>query len=289
MSAFQRSISSAPAGPTPLVLSPKRLFALGASLPLDGSLSWAPAVVGRFQFVNAYLLLENGRALLVDSGVAAHEATILAQLEQVVPAGTRLTVFLTRAEMDCMANLGAIARQFDVDGVMTGGSMNPFDAFDDVPLAGTPGQHFGLERTDRGGLAMERTKTISLGPERELIVITPVFRLLSTFWLFDRATKTLFTSDLFGHTDSGAELERIVGPEDRSSTPESVAAHVLSKYWWLKGADPSRLIADVRNIFDEYAPVTIAPTHGCLIDGPDAVARHVDLLIHVLRASARGD
>lgn len=283
-------MSSEPAtAHAPLALHPGRLYALGASLPLDeGGLSWAPELPGRSQFVNAYLLLEGDRGLLVDTGVALHEEIILEQLAQVVPAGTTLTVFLTRAELDCLSNLGPIAREFTVDGVMTGGSMNPFDAFDDVPWAGTPAAHFGIEQTNRGGLSMVRTKSLDLGPERSLAVVTPVFRLLSTFWLYDAQTATLFTSDLFGHTDSGAALERTIESGGRDeSTLESIARHLFGKYWWLVTAETQRLRADLDSIFEEFDPEVVASTHGRILVGRDVVHRHRELLDTILADPSR--
>ena len=282
------STSSSPtAAAAPLALSPGRLYALGGALPLDGGLSWAPELPGRVQFANAYLLLEGDRGLLVDTGVALHRDLVLEQLAQVVPDGATLTVFLTRAEMDCLSNLGPVASRFRVDGVMTGGSMNPFDAFDDVPWVGPAGQHFGLEQTDRGGLSMARTKGLDLGPERSLTVITPVFRLLSTFWLFDERTRTLFTSDLFGHTDSGPALERTAAAEADDATAESVARHLLAKFWWLAGADTERLRADLDAIFEQFRPEAVAPTHGRVLVGREVVDRHRRLLDSILADPAR--
>jgi flavorubredoxin len=272
----------------PLALSPGSLYALGADVPLDGGLSWAPARPGRVQFVNAYLLLEGERGLLIDTGLALHEDVVLEQLAQIVPDGTTLTIFLTRAEMDCLSNLGPIAGRFTVDGVMTGGSMNPFDAFDDVPCVGSSAAHFGIEQTDRGGLSMVRTSNLDLGPDRTVVVITPVFRLLSTFWLFDAKTGTLFTSDMFGHTDSGPGHERAVASRDQDeSTLESVARHLFSKFWWLADAETGRLRSDLDAIFEEFQPDAIAPTHGRILAGREVVSRHREMLDTILADPAR--
>ena len=50
-----------------LTLVPDRLYALGAAVPNDGAITWLPAGAGGFVPLNAYLLTEGRRGILVDT------------------------------------------------------------------------------------------------------------------------------------------------------------------------------------------------------------------------------
>ena len=54
----------------------------------------------------------------------------------IVPPGSPVSVFLTRAELDCFAALGAVMREYRVQRLLAGGGHNPFDQFDYVSGVG---------------------------------------------------------------------------------------------------------------------------------------------------------
>src|SRR5262245_9203282 len=74
------------------------LVRLGSYVELDGRVSWAPYSPGRVQPLNCYLLRKDGRAVLIDTGVAAHREIVLEQLWDRLPQDETLSVFLTRPE-----------------------------------------------------------------------------------------------------------------------------------------------------------------------------------------------
>ena len=74
---------------------------LGSIIPMEGQVSWAPAIPGHFQPINCYLIKEDDSGYLIDTGVAAHRAQILKQLDNLLPHSKELTVVFTRAELDC--------------------------------------------------------------------------------------------------------------------------------------------------------------------------------------------
>jgi glyoxylase-like metal-dependent hydrolase (beta-lactamase superfamily II) len=51
---------------------PGRIYRLGGFIELDGRISWAPEMPGRFTPNNCYTVMEADRVYLVDTGVAAH-------------------------------------------------------------------------------------------------------------------------------------------------------------------------------------------------------------------------
>src|SRR5699024_8531012 len=98
----------------PITLVPGALYAVGDAAPNDGRLSWAAPGTSAFEPVNAYLLVEGGHALLIDPGVAAHETTLLSQLRAIIGTETKLSIFCTRFEGDCVTALGPVIRDFNV-------------------------------------------------------------------------------------------------------------------------------------------------------------------------------
>lgn len=259
----------------PLELVPGRLYRLGGTVPMDGRLSWVPAdwqgpASGRSEALNTYLLIEGDRATLVDSGVTVHREQIIDQLESLL-AGRGLEIFLTRFEPDCLVNLPAIVRRFGVREVHGGGVSNPFDFFDDLSTA-------EQLRADAGVTLHRRLPgdAVEIGTGRHLDLVATTIRLLTTFWAYDNVTKTLFTSDAFGHVAVPEANGRVlVDDSDDPTTFEMVRDHLFTKFDWLLGAETAPLREDLAKIFQKYDVERIAPTHGGMIVGKETVARHV--------------
>lgn len=259
-------------------LVPGALYRLGGRVARDGRLSWAGAD-GMYEPVSCYLMLEGRHGLLVDTGVAAHESLIVAQLDALLPSDAELSIFLTRAELDCMGNLASIARKFAVSGVLTGGVINPFDAFDHVTSL-VPEAVVFERGADMG--------TVRVAAGRELLVLRPTLRQLATFWGYDRKTKTMFTSDAFGHVAAADRHSPAVATAG-SCLRSKVEAGIRSKFAWIADCAAGDLVADtVAELFERYETDVIAPTHGCVLGGPELVAEHTAAVVDELRRHGRG-
>lgn len=265
------------AGPVELV--PGALYLLGSSIALDGRISWVPQETRGWQPSNCYVLLDDGHCLVVDPGPLVLGDVVVEQLQQLLPAGTPLSIFVTRAEPDTTGGIGAIARSFPVDRLYAGGGPNPFDSFE---AAGEV--QFG-DRRER--IQLERMPAgfqMAVGPARELRVIPPSLRLLATWWAYDAATATLFTSDSFTHTlnaqaDGPRRLTTSMSPQQ---DPTQVAGHLTAKFEWLRHAKTPTLRDGLRSVFEEYEVDRIAPAHGLVLEGRDLVRQHVDAVLEVL-------
>ncbi|MDQ2801239.1 MAG: hypothetical protein M3Y41_00610 [Pseudomonadota bacterium] len=274
-------IAGSEAGPVELVAG--RLYLLGKSVALDGRISWAPPDARGWQPINAYVLLEGRSVLLVDPGVYAHRATIRAQLETLVPPGRPLSIFLTRPEPDVTGNIGEIASRYPVERLYAGGGPNPFDAFESAMLIdpASRGNRIQMERMPPG-YAMPLSET------RGVEVLRPTIRLLATFWGYDAATRTLFTSDSFGHTvQAGPQDSRIIaeGAPDQAETA-GVRAHLLAKFGWLAHARTGSILKNLAEMRGNRAIERIAPGHGLVIEGRAMVERHLDAMRTVLEELA---
>ena len=109
-------------------------------------------------------------------------------------------------------------------------------------------------------------------------------RILATFWVYDRETRALLTTDVFGHTavQSATDSPVLESLADDPSTLESARAHVLAKFPWIPYADMDSVEAKLDQIFAERKVDMIAPMHGCVLKGGPLVFKHVQLLHNIL-------
>ncbi len=263
----------------PVELVPAALYVLGDSVELDGRISWVPPDVHGWQPINTYVLVEGQSVLVIDPGVYVQRRTVREQLESIVAPGTPLSIFVTRAEPDCTGNIGEIASRFPVTRLYAGGGPNPFDSFEAVTLMdpANRGERIQMERTPPGF-------TIPIGETRSVELLRPSLRLLATWWAYDESTRTLFTSDLFGHTVQRERSDPRVleGRSAGQCDPSSVKAHLLAKFGWLTRANTDAMLENLRATFRDRPVERIAPGHGLVISGHDAVEAHVRAVETVL-------
>lgn len=124
------------------------------------------------------------------------------------------------------------------------------------------------------------------GSDRLLVLPAPL-RILATFWVYDRDTKALFTTDVFGHTALKSADEPAVRTslKEDDTTYESARAHVLAKFPWVAYANTQPIDEKLTQMFAEREVTMLAPMHGCVLVGKELVDKHVNLLHEVLRAS----
>jgi hypothetical protein len=265
-------------------LADGRLYALQNPFALDGRVSAYPASARGFSVANSYLLTQPDGAMLIDTGFGKDEPVIRAQIESLIAPGLPLSMFPLRLnEFMSINNVESFAAHFNVETCYTS---NPDAAlwFD-----------FGAREDGRSLLdsmsvtAVTRADTIRLGKVgREIDVMQAPIRLIATRWLYDRATRTLFSSDLFTHL----WRERATGPwvvtdadNDPTATNDIRSFMLNTRYWWLEGAPTDSIRRGIGEIFDKYDVETIAPGYGCILRGRNVVARHYAMLDEFLKAS----
>ena len=133
--------------------------------------------------------------------------------------------------------------------------------------------------------AVTRADTIRLGQrDRAIDVMQAPIRLIATRWLYDRATRTLFSSDMFTHVwrarESGPWI--VTDEDDRTSARELRSFLLNTRYWWLEGAPTGSIRRGIAEVFEKCDVETIAPGYGCILHGRAVVARHVAMLDEVL-------
>jgi hypothetical protein len=265
-------------------LADDQLYVLQNPFALDGRVSSYPASARGFSVANSYLLTQPDAAMLIDTGFGKDEPVIRAQVESLIAPGLPLSMFPLRLnEFMSINNVESFAGHFNVETCYT----SNIDAalwFD-----------FGAKAEGRDILksmkvtAVTRADTIQLGKgECAIDVMQAPIRLIATRWLYDRATRTLFSSDMFTHVwRDTATGPWIVNETDNDSTSlRDVRSFMLNtRYWWLEGAPTDSIRRGIGNVFDTYDIETIAPGYGCILRGRNVVERHYRMLDEFLKAS----
>src|SRR5437016_12923250 len=206
-------------------LADGKLYALQHPYALDGRVSSYPASARGYSVANSYLLTQSDAAMLIDTGFGKDEAAIRAQIESLIAPGLPLSLFPLRLnEFMSINNVETFAGYFNVETCYT----SNIDAalwFD-----------FGAKAQGRDILesmkvtAVTRADTIELGKKgRAIDVMQAPIRLIATRWLYDRATRTLFSSDMFtGIWRDSAAGPWIVTDADDTSTPRDMRSFMLN-------------------------------------------------------------
>jgi flavorubredoxin len=264
-------------------LADDQLYALQNPFALDGRVSSYPASARGFAVANSYLLTQPDAAMLIDTGFGKDEPVIRGQIEALIAPGLPLSMFPLRLnEFMSINNVESFAGHFNVETCYT----SNIDAalwFD-----------FGARAEGRDILksmkvtAVTRADTIRLGNgARAIDVMQAPIRLIATRWLYDRATKTLFSSDMFTHVwrDSAAGPWIVRETDNDSTSLAGVRSFMLNtRYWWLEGAPTDSIRRGIGNVFDSYDIETIAPGYGCILSGRSVVARHYKMLDEFLKS-----
>jgi len=261
-------------------LAQGKLYALQNPFALDGRVSSYPASARGYSVANSYLITQSDAAMLIDTGFGKDEPAIRAQVESLIAPGLPLSLFPLRLnEFMSINNVEAFAGHFNVETCYTS-NVDAALWFD-----------FGAKANGRSILesmkvtAVTRADTIRLGQrDRAIDVMQAPIRLIATRWLYDRATRTLFSSDMFTHVwrarENGPWI--VTDDDDRTSTRELRSFLLNTRYWWLEGAPTGSIRRGIAEVFEKCDVETIAPGYGCILHGRAVVARHVAMLDEVL-------
>ncbi len=256
-----------------------KVYALHNTFPLDGRISAYPISARGHSVSNCYLLKEDNGALLLDTGYAAHEAEILMQLESILEPTTPLIMLPLRInEFMSVGNAMAIAKRFNVvECLAPVPEINDWLEFEALEPGGRNNGNPVLSTT-----ILKPLHPIELG-DRYIEVMNAPIRLISTRWIYDAATRTLFSSDMFSHLWA----EKTEGPwildEDEVTTTSFVRSFLLNtRYWWLEGARTDSIRKGIAEVFERYDIETIAPGYGAILHGRHLVEQQFAVLDEVL-------
>lgn len=260
-------------------LAEGKVYALHNTFALDGRISAYPISARGHSVSNCYLLKEDTGALLLDTGYAAHEAEILMQLESILEPATPLAMLPLRInEFMSVGNAMAIAKRFNVvECLAPVPEINEWLEFEALEPGGGNNGNPILSTT-----ILKPLHPIEIG-DRYIEVMNAPIRLISTRWIYDAATRTLFTSDMFSHFWAEREEGPWLLDEDGVTTTSFVRSFLLNtRYWWLEGARTDSIRKGIADVFERYEIETIAPGYGAILRGRHLVERQFAALDEVL-------
>ncbi len=271
-------------------LAAGKVYALHNTFPVDGRVSAYPLSARGHAASNCYLLVEAGCALLLDTGYASHERSILEQIGSIITPQTPLSIFPLRInEYMSIGNAMTIVKEFNV-----------VECYSHVP---DMAYWLDFEATGSGGGNGDNPAlhTTLLGPsqgcqvgksgKRPVDALSAPIRLISTHWIYDETTRTLFSSDMFSHVcQDSPEGPWLVEDDDGITTYDFVRSFLLNtRYWWIEGAETESLRRGVAEVFERYDIETIAPGYGTILRGRALVERQFSVLDDILRNLDRGN
>ena len=213
-------------------LADDKLYALQNPFALDGRVSSYPASARGFAVANSYLLTQPDAAMLIDTGFGKDEPVIRgADRGFLIAPGLPLSMFPLRLnEFMSINNVESFAGHFNVEDLHYTSNIDAALWFD-----------FGAKAEGRDILksmkvtAVTRADTIELGKEgRAIDVMQAPIRLIATRWLYDRATRTLFSSDMFTHVwrDTATGPWIVTEADNDPTSLRDVRSFMLNTRYW---------------------------------------------------------
>lgn len=236
--------------------------------------------------MQCYLLRERDAALLVGTGLTIHQQQLFEQVDALLGEAS-LSIMPLALDFMRMSNARPLAQRYGIDRVYQPGFQNEPSAWLNFRPDFPDDESDRLRSADVG--VMTTGQPVEFADGRTLDLIVPPLRLLPNPWLYDRETRTMFTVDVFTwvwRDDNRGPW--LVAEDDADETTLDTVTYCLfrNRYWWLPGADTTRLRHSLAEVFDRFDVTRIAPDFGCVLEGPDVVRRHVALLDEALAAAA---
>ena len=245
-----------------------KAYALHNVFALDGRVSAYPRSARGFAPSNCYLLVEDGGALLLDTGYAGHRASLFEQIGSIITRDTPLSIYPLRLnEFMSVGNGAALAKEFNVVECFSRRENMDFWLDFEVEKFGPKSDEESLFPTTI--LGTELQCQVGQNPNRTIIGINAPIRLITTMWIYDEATRTLFSSDMFSHVwQDNPEGPWLVEGDDGVTTNAFVRSFLLNtRYWWVEGVETGHVRKGIAKVFDSYDIETLAPGYGAILRG----------------------
>jgi glyoxylase-like metal-dependent hydrolase (beta-lactamase superfamily II) len=271
-------------------LAEGRLYAFMSTYELDGRVSTHPSYARGFASMNSYLLVEGDECLLIDAGLSVHQTSIIAQLASIIDPFTPLSIWPLRiGEYSAVGNVNPIAERFNVVKLYAA-VPDPTRWIACGRRAKPPGSSADpvLDSLQTELIGPGDTVFIGTHQDRRLEVLRAPLRPLSTHWVYDCDTATLFTSDTFTHAwrETPEGPWQITCQQDDPTDELGVWDYLAhARFWWLPGARTDALQDELAAVFSRHDVATLAPAFGCVLRGRQVVKRHWGMLADILAAA----
>jgi len=113
-------------------------------------------------------------------------------------------------------------------------------------------------------------------------------QMLITQWAYEASIGCLFTSHAMGYRHlASVDAPPVIDSPRNLPAVEAVTAEIARRMNWMRESDYPEVLERFQAVFRERDVQVLAPIHGCVIQGREAVARHVKLVAKALRAARK--
>lgn len=264
-------------------LVPGRLYRVGCMVKAE-RLSWLPHDIRGYEPVNSYVLVDADNVVFFEMGLPIARPAMEQAVARLV-GNRRVWVDFTRNEADCIGNMGYVLGTCKNPTLLYGTAGGVLEWINDPHVSELEVRDF------LGRIPIEYARN---GESKKIGAIDLTWMdagtkmMLMTQWAYEKSTGCLFTSESFGWRHSPT-LETPVVIESARGLPtvDTVAREMAARMNWMREADYQPVIDRFISIFKQYDVQMIAPVHGRVIKGREAVAAHVELAVAALRAASK--
>ncbi len=199
--------------------------------------------------VRVYVLINEGRPILIDCGSHLHRTPLMAELDRLLEGSAPEYVFLTHSELPHSGNLRKITARWPAIRVIVSNVLLPYIELAPVlPLEQITTANPGSSHTFAGRTLKFLDALLKDQPGSQ--------------WILDPETRTLFTGDGFGyyHLEGACELfsDEIPG----GITEEQFRLFHRNAFRFLRWVLYERFAADLERLFERQDIGILAPIHG---------------------------
>ncbi|MEO7245271.1 MAG: hypothetical protein ABIX12_09010, partial [Rubrivivax sp.] len=269
------------ANQTITTLVPGRLHRVGCVVRAE-RLSWLPSDLDGYEPLNAYVVTDEQNCVFVEPGMPILLPALKAAIETLV-GERKVWVNFTRNEADCIGNMGYVFGTCPQPTLLFGGAGGILEWINDPAVSILEVRDF------LGRIPIVEAKngtTRDIGALRFGWLEAAYRQMLITQWAYEASTGCLFTSDAMGYRHlSSVDAPPVIDSPRNLPAVETVTAEIARRMNWLRESDYPEVLERFEAVFRERDVQIVAPIHGCVIKGREAVAAHVKLVSKALRAA----
>jgi flavorubredoxin len=213
----------------------------------------------RHEHVSVYLIQEEDKYILIDSGSFYHRQEIKSKISQVTAGAGIDALILSHSDYPHSANISEFRSEWDNVELIASSGNPPAQGLSDATKC-----EIG------GSMEIEGRKFSFIDP--------PLADRSHTTWIYDQSSRVLFTADGFGNYHYPNECTAISSALDNGDRFEDIYQFHKETLVWLRYVDPEKLRTVLESILEEYPPNYIAPVHGNPITQDD-LDQYLDQLI----------
>lgn len=220
---------------------------------------------------NAYLLVGEEKTMLFDTIDPVGRERVVEEVTEILDGRSLDYMTVSHPEAPHAGNAFAVLERYP-------------DATLVAPGNGSRHDLYHLEEAKRA----YHGDTVDLG-DLEVEFLEPSFLDHGLhMWMRELSTDTLFSVDWMGHFVMDRERLKLTSEIERGVTHHRLLQFHGNVFQWYQFVDTDKTDVAIENIIDEYAPATIAPSHGLVFDeNPKIHMRKLKTVIEHISAGGR--